>query len=213
MNKRLIALLLLIVFSLGGFLVVRNITSISEVSFSFSEEVEEIRVIKEDRDGSVESIATLNEPTTIPLRNGSYEIIIAGSKIVNETRLIEITGDTSLEIEPDFSVEYLDILLNEERTSVVAEINNHLGEKLVGYSIARGELLDQGDWYGTAIFEKIEQSREEPDTYRVLLQKIDGEWVFVAGPKILLTTRDYPEVPVSILSSTNALVIDFFEAE
>lgn len=105
-----------------------------------------------------------------------------------------------------------------KQTTVKQDLNNQLDKELetitlvlqsaypkitTDYTISRGKLYDQGQWYGTTLTYKGTDTYNR-DTLRVLMQKKDGIWTLrTTPPELLLSAKKYPDVPKSILQSIN----------
>lgn len=71
------------------------------------------------------------------------------------------------------------------------------------YVIEKGQLFDQGQWFGTTLTYQGTDS-DNRDTLRVLMQKKKGVWTIrTKPPRILLAAKDFPDVPRSILKKIN----------
>lgn len=71
------------------------------------------------------------------------------------------------------------------------------------YTIDEGRLYDRGQWYGTTLTYKG-SDKDNRDTLRVLMQKKNDMWVIRSTPpRMLLSAKDFLDVPVSILKSIN----------
>ena len=71
------------------------------------------------------------------------------------------------------------------------------------YVIGKGQLFDQGQWFGTTLTYKGKDN-DNRDTLRVLMQKKAGIWIMRSTPpRPLLSVKDFPDVPRSILKTIN----------
>ncbi len=71
------------------------------------------------------------------------------------------------------------------------------------YTVNQGKLFDQGQWYGTTLTYKGNDTMNR-DTLRVLMQKKNGVWIVRSTPPTpLLSAIDYTDVPKSILQAIN----------
>lgn len=71
------------------------------------------------------------------------------------------------------------------------------------YTINRGQLYDQGQWYGTTLTYRGDDE-DNRDTLRVLMQKKNNVWVIrTKPPQLLLSQPEYSDVPKVILQHIN----------
>jgi hypothetical protein len=72
------------------------------------------------------------------------------------------------------------------------------------YVINAGSLYHHGEWYGTTLSYKGPDALSR-DTLRTVLHKVNGAWEVAAPPKLVLSAKDYPDVPAKVLSAVNAI--------
>jgi hypothetical protein len=71
------------------------------------------------------------------------------------------------------------------------------------YTIEKGQLFDRGQWFGTTLTYHGPDN-DNRDTLRVLLQKKGEVWTLrTTPPRPLLSAKDFPDVPLSILKTIN----------
>lgn len=71
------------------------------------------------------------------------------------------------------------------------------------YVINKGELYEEGKWYGTTLTYKG-ADLDNRDTLRVLLEKKNGVWILLTTPpRPLLSVKEFPDVPKSVLQAIN----------
>lgn len=74
------------------------------------------------------------------------------------------------------------------------------------YTITREQLFEKGQWYGALLTYKG-TDKDNRDTLRVLMEKKDGAWVLrTTPPQLLLATKQFPDVPRSVLQSINRAI-------
>ena len=74
------------------------------------------------------------------------------------------------------------------------------------YTVEQGQLFDQGQWFGTTMTYRGTDS-DNRDTLRVLMEKKGDTWkLLTKPPRPLLSKKDFPNVPVSILKKINQAV-------
>lgn len=114
-----------------------------------------------------------------------------------------------INLSPSYSDEYLDKMLSGELENIDGAILQRYPQAQQLYTIQRGKLYGQGNWYGTTLTYKgnaLGSSLFQTDTLRIILQKKDGQWNIETNPPYILLSRDeYPNVPEDILRSVNAM--------
>lgn len=71
------------------------------------------------------------------------------------------------------------------------------------YTINKGQLFEKGKWYGTTLTYKGGDVNNR-DTLRVLMEKKDGTWTLrTTPPRPLLSSKEFPDVPKSVLQAIN----------
>lgn len=207
-NKLLVILAVLFFVAIAAFLIQSN--NSSDVEFTLADHVESVIILPIRQEVDATSIE-LESSQVVSLNHGSYEVLTQGENAASTSYFIEVPDDSAVLINPDYSREYLQEILVSERAEIIATIEDQLGDLLNGYTINKGEMLRQGGWYTTVLHKTINDPRQEPDTYRILLEKQNSSWALVSGPKIILTVYDYPDIPVDILTEANESIFSFSE--
>lgn len=87
-----------------------------------------------------------------------------------------------------------------------AIIQQEYKDKMYGYQIAEGKLLEDGSWYITTIYEPQKSQWDlATDTYRIILHQDSNQWQIVAKPSLIFSYTDYPDIPREIIFSANEL--------
>lgn len=132
-----------------------------------------------------------------------------------ESRYTEINLSEKRQVvslSPKYSARYLDGLLADESSNINAAIRKKYPKVGDHYTIQRGKLYGNGDWYGTILVYKIKNLRPQDlfkiDSLRIVLKK-DGEvWVVKTDPPdISLSKYAYPDIPEDVLSEVNSLPV------
>lgn len=69
------------------------------------------------------------------------------------------------------------------------------------YQISEGKI--SGDYYLTTIYTHNAATADSYGHYKVILKKINDSWEFASTPQFLLTTKNSPNLPETILSQAN----------
>ena len=97
----------------------------------------------------------------------------------------------------------LEKALESELPTITSVMTAQYPKIATDYTASKGQLFDEGQWYGTALTYHGADSSNR-DTLRVLMQKKDGVWVLrTTPPTLLLSAAAFPDVPKSILKTIN----------
>ena len=129
-------------------------------------------------------------------------IVLVVNKNNNQNNSPDISQSTTQEVKTPAQKSNLNI--NQYLDTLHSVIQNQYGDKLNGYEIKTGELLEDGSWYIT-IIQKPLQSKWDlaDDAFRVVLHKENNQWKIVAGPNLILNYADYPDIPTGVIMSVN----------
>ncbi len=201
MIKKIIIILLIITALVAGVCIFFYIRSFHTLSITFSSGVSSVVVKKGET-----AIKEMSENGTVSLQDGSYSIIPKGEKVSSTAIPLTIKGeDKVFTVDPDYSETYLQTTLESESTTVTAAIKNKYPNIDVNFVIGKGALYKKGEWYATTLTQIVENSNDTSDVYRVVLKKEGNSWVTKTTPEIVLSLSKYPEVPESVINSTNNL--------
>lgn len=105
--------------------------------------------------------------------------------------------------EQSLTVAELSTLLEAELPAITSVFNQAFPTASEQYTIDRGRLYNQGQWYGTTLtYRGTDESNR--DTLRVLMQKKDTAWIVRTNPpQLLLNKKDLSDVPIDTLQSLN----------
>lgn len=209
-KKLIIILVFLVVIAIGAKLGLDYLNSFQKVTINYDTEIIkklEIYPAANTRNnvevtGGV--IQTITSGEEITLKKGLYALKPTGPKI--DSNLIEVSlGDqpTTKDLDIDFSDTYLAGELAKELGSITAAIQASNSGIASLYRINGGKLYHHGEWFGTTLSYGGSDSLSR-DTLRVVAKKEDGAWkVLTNPPQIMLSTKQFPSIPLSILSKVN----------
>lgn len=109
----------------------------------------------------------------------------------------------SVTIDPDYSAEKLNTMLDTDLTSINAAITASGTSIDTLYTIQRGTLSHFGEWYFTTLTYNGSADDESSDTLVVGLQKKQGTWTVILSPDIIFTTAAYPKVARDFINTAN----------
>lgn len=203
MKKSIIISIILITLSLIGLLAYSYISSFHNVEFVVKQTNLTVDVYNKSNDKKITSITTSG--SKISLKSGEYYYIAVGEKVSNEQNNITVGKyDQEVTVDPDYSAEYIASLVASEAPKINAIISAAYPDIISGYNISTGQMYKKGEWYGTIIKKKID-SWDVADSYRILLHREGESWKIVRYPELILTTNNYPDVPIEVLRSVNEL--------
>lgn len=173
-----------------------------DVSFSGTQNDVSVAIHNAFTDEKVASFSDTN--AILSLRPGTYYYVAMGD-IYAETKVEFVVkgDDTQIKIDPAFSPGHLQAMLDRQtKDDIHSVLKSTYPDVLKKYTIEEGELYQQGQWYGT-ILSPIIDERDIGDIYRVVLTKQGDSWKIINNPELILTTENYPNVPVDVLHGIN----------
>lgn len=140
------------------------------------------------------------------LRPGEYKISYAGNKDYQSGFMpVVVDQNKSITISPGFSDARLNKILAIERPAIIQAIKADHPEVSNLYEIQPGKLYENGEWYGTVLVYRG-NDQFNSDSLRAVLKKESGKWVVKSEPfYIYLSRYSYPDIPLEILKSVNAM--------
>lgn len=157
-------------------------------------------------DEPVPNSGQLNKTDTVRLKPGTYYVIPSGDVILTDPVEVTIGNDTSkITINPYFSEEYLANKFSDQIANISTVIKNKYPDIIDNYTIEDGTFYHFGDWYITVLYENTD-GPEFPDSYGVILHKVNEEWQIAAKPSLYFTYKDYSNIPRDIISAVNSTV-------
>lgn len=208
MNKnKIIVLLTVVVLFVTAVIVLIQVFSYHKVTLTV---VDNVSVLIYETDNSTKNdIETINTSSSLSLKNGSYCGKPLGDIFDQNPICFTVNGkDISVVFDPNYSRSHLETLLSDQLATINTIITTKYSPVINDYSIQNGQLYGKGEWYGTTITQRVDQSGRG-DVYRIILKKINDQWTIVAYPQIILSKFDYPNIPYSVLSDVNKLVGEF----
>jgi hypothetical protein len=199
-NKIAVAIIIAILITIGAVWTI-NYMSTRQVTINFSN-VSKLGIYNKDN-------KLINEVSksgqNLRLSPGKYMANFTATKDYSSgSQNFNVSGNTTVEINPAYSEEKLQELLK----SQLGEIHSVLSASLSGinqYIIQPGTLYSHGDWYGTV----LTYNGDDPysaDSVRVVMHKANGSWKLVNNlPDIVVSKAIYPQIPDDILDKVNHL--------
>lgn len=207
MKKIITVSSLVIIFVIAGFMGYSYFASFSNIKLTLARDVKEIKIYKDSNDESGDTlVATLQSSGEVRVSNGNYYITPSGDNIITDNISIKLSGDMSVDIDPDYSPEYLSKLANIESSNIVSVINKSLSPTINSYDIEQVKVYNKADWAGALLVPKDIDMQNPSGIHRVVLKKEKNSWLVVGSPQIVMTTYNTKNIPLDILKSVNDLV-------
>jgi len=204
MNKRfaIIAGILII----GGILALQGVlylASLHKVTINLIRPGLTVEVDNVDNN-QTKKVAEVKNTTQLSLPKGNYAAIATGANVSSvPTAFIVTDHDISVDINPNLSDAYLAELLKTEQPAINAAIVAAYPQVPAGFKLKTGKLYREGNWYSTTLLQNPPHPKSNGDLYRIVVHKEDGQWKTATAPKIVLSSKDYPDVPDDIIRSAN----------
>ncbi|HVQ45005.1 MAG TPA: hypothetical protein VMT30_08695 [Candidatus Saccharimonadia bacterium] len=173
--------------------------SLKTVTLNITQPNITITINRIDKDKSTKT-ASLTATGNVSLSKGTYTAVPAGTD-ANTTPIPFTVGDNNLtlEIHPGYSNAYLAKLLSTQQAAITAIIAAAYPKALTGFKRGREQLYKDGDWYGTTLIQNPPHPKENGDVYRLVLHRENGQWKIATPPRIILSAKEFPAVPIEIL--------------
>src|SRR6266568_4566874 len=140
---------------------------------------------------------TANEKVRV--KPGTYKVSYSEEGYATLTKNISVQSATTLKTpQLDYSADRLKTLLQQNNATIHSDLAPALDTS--GYTLSYEALYGRGQWYG-AILTPADPTTQ--DIVRLIAENTNGGWKIVAGPSIVLSTVDYPNLPQSALSDIN----------
>jgi hypothetical protein len=203
-RKTIIILLAVLVVAIVGVGVILYLQSFKTVRFDFKKSDVFINVYRKDGKEDVK-VASLDKTGELRLQSGKYFALPEGKGYEIASIPFEVKDkDIPITIDPALSMERLSTMLTAELPAIQSVLTSKYASVIPGFTLDRGELLKQGEWYITTLTQKTETQSEEGDVYRTVLKKAKNVWVIKAKPALIVSAKDYPDIPIDILYRLNA---------
>lgn len=147
---------------------------------------------------------TLQQDGSLRLQPGTYTFTSSEERYAGSVTEFVVNDDTTIRVDPAYSEAYRNELLRAENTAILDTITSTYAAVINGFTINTGTIYHKGDWYATTLTQRDLPGGQQGDIYRVVLQKVEGTWQIAATPAIVISTRDYPNIPYDILKDINA---------
>lgn len=204
-----IVCLLLVAGIIFGIIELVRHLSLRNVTFILSEETDSVVIYQNYNSDSTKQteISRINGSERIKMADGNYAAIPAGINIDTSPVYFTIDNDQVININPGFSKDYLHGKLAVDVSSLHDLLRQKYSLASSEYKINEGILLKDGSWY-TTFFYAENYTGNTANYFRVIMNRLEDNWYITAGPSLIFTYNDYPEIPKSVLIAANTLNIN-----
>lgn len=201
MNKKALlivtSLLVVVVIGVGSLFYYLSFKTVA-----FTIVPDDIEVVVFNRDNN--EVGRLTQDGSLRLQAGSYTANPVSETYSSTPVPFSVSDqDIRVSVDPSYSLDRLDDILDKEEPTIVQKLRDTYTDVINNFTIEPGKLYEKGDWYATLLPQNPLPGGQQGDVYRVVLQKIDNQWQIVAGPAIILTSPQNPDIPDEILSDIN----------
>ncbi len=202
MKKLLIISVSIVMMATAVFFGVSYLLSFRTVAFTLDDSVDSVSIYTSND----KEVGQLSSSGDISLQEGKYYVIPKGEMVAADKIAFTVEkGDTTITINPPYTKEYLNELLQDEIAAIQAAVATKYPTLISGFTLKDGTLYGRGEWYGGLLAPKVSDRRDIRSPYRVVLHKKEGSWEVVRRPEYVLSASRYQEVPISILREVNAI--------
>jgi hypothetical protein len=182
-------------------LVLQTRNSVYRVEFVLS--ADEMSVLIYESEDSDNELLSIQEDSVLLMPDGIYYYSAKGSGLSEERVEFSAYEDTRIVVDPSYSEEQLSKMLEEDKNLIHKSLRTELPESFEQFDFSKGRLYLKGDWYGGLLSRRVEDSRQQLDSYRFVARKSYDGWSLVTEPKVLLKSIDYPDLPQEVIVGTN----------
>lgn len=159
--------------------------------------------------GSNATLGTVNNGTSLRLDKKVYEFTFTGQEFSQNP--IEATVDdktSTITLTPLLSQGKLNALLAQDKEAIDTAIKSTI-KNSSSYIEGERELYHHGEWCTTSFTVAAPASSgdsnigslDNTEIYYVILEKKDNKWSVAAGPHLIITKPDYPNIPDYVIDS------------
>lgn len=207
MNRKKIIVIIIFIVAIITTVIIWGIISSFHKLTLYSPNNISVSLYNKSDSKKVSALSLSNNKTSISLGNGDYCIASTDSRYSSIPACFSVDGkDNTINFNPGYSDTYLDSLLESQISDIQAVINNKYKQIISNYIVDPGKLMVMGDWYITTLTQKVERVSDQGDVYRIVLHKVNDVWSVAAGPKIVLSSKEFKDIPFEVLDSANRMI-------
>lgn len=145
-------------------------------------------------------ILSTTSEQSVKVAPGYYAIQISGKGYNTAVTALTVEEDmTVTPPDPSYTPEKLKEMYLEQKSAISAAIPQVANGS---YTISddQSSLYDVGEWFGGRLLPK---NTAVDDQLVVVLRKVDNQWKLVAGPSMVISIKQYPDIPSNVLRTIN----------
>ncbi len=206
MNKKAIIIIIAAVIAVGlvaSFAM--YLLSFHTVTFTLDKADASLAIYRaDDKDKKNKLADSTASSRSLRLQEGEYLAVITNKEYdASSTNFTVGKSDSSVAVNVAFSREYLDVIVDQELPLINIAIKAAFPQQITSFSLEKGQLYDEGQWYTTTFIQNTASPDEIGDVYHLVAKKEDGKWKVVGKPTLVLTQVEFPDVPLDILKAGN----------
>lgn len=195
---RIIGAVFVALIVLGGAFGISEFLSYRDVSVVLKQSDAEVEIYNSDN-RKITNVAT---DELIRLKVGEYYYKPVNEKFSTANVNFSIQDNTTVEIDPSFSPSYLANLLAAQQNDIRAALSSSYPSALASYVIGDEALAHKGEWYSAKLIQRV-SGGNQPDVYRVILEKKNESWTIVASPQLVISKAADTAIPADVIRKVN----------
>lgn len=206
MSKKNIIVIVISVVAIG---LIGSLTayllSFRTVTFTFDKPDAKIAVYQaNDKEKKYKLGEVTKDATTLRLQEGEYQAIVTNEAYDDKPNHFTVTrSDSTVAIDIAFSTRHLESLTESEFATINVKIRETFPRQIDRFTIEKGRMYDEGQWYTTTLIENPLHPSEEGDIYHLVAKKENDTWKVIGRPTLALTQSEFKDVPLFILKEGN----------
>ncbi len=197
MKKTIIIGVISLLVIIAGIITIIELSSYRTVNVSVKGEGYSVEIL--NNEDAV--INTLTETGSLRLKEGSYGYKTIGEQYSDTVTYFTVDrNNTSILIDPSYSDEYFERVLQEESPQIQQIITTSYPFVNGSYIINNLTLHKKGEWLTGELITVVDR-RDDPDIYRFVMKKENNVWNFIVSPRIAIDKNSAASVPEDILYS------------
>lgn len=203
MKKKIITISIIVAVIIGLLIGLNYFLSLRKITFKLSADVSSITIYNKANFESKKNPLKISSNQTINLQTGDYIIIPAGEKITSNQINMAVTKDTDINIDPNYSEEYLASLLTEAKNNIYKVLTANYPNIINNYSLQTKQLFIKGEWFGGLLVNNQSNRNTTKDSFRFIAYKENNVWQIINYPDLILSKSSYSKVPIEVLNAVN----------
>lgn len=153
-------------------------------------------------------VTTVNDSSTIALSDGEYCAVAIDNKYTKDKECFMVyKKDREVSLVVDLSKEELSTQLDTEIENIKGVITAQYRSIINQFTTCRGELLQDGSWYGGILRDKVASPADNSNYYYFIMHKNGSGWSITTTPSVVISkySPQVKDVPEKIINKVNLL--------